>query len=244
MRRPLRRAERALRAAAAKEPIAPRRASSAGAKKAPVPPAENAGPRIADGTIAVSPPLPASSPPATLQPLNGRPPPQRRALPVRGAREGEGKREGGPGRRAAPRVDLDPLDAAGRVNSRPITSPELAAALAPLARLLARLMRAELAAAGEADPDPWVPHPRWPFGGRKTNLRIACSGALAACHVGRLYLARRSEIDRYVQAHAVLRPAPEPPANDVDDMDAAVAAVLAEVGHELVPSPPPRRRTR
>src|SRR5262249_1006037 len=80
-------------------------------------------------------------------------------------------------------------------------------ALAPVLRSLVRSsVRAELQAAGEADP--WIPHPRWPCVSRRAACALARSGDLQGVRRvgqgrGALYLVRRSVLDAWIEAHPV-----------------------------------------
>lgn len=78
-----------------------------------------------------------------------------------------------------------------------------------LARELAAYIQAEVrrqvqAARVDDDPDPWVPHTKWPCASRRAACSLARSGALEGVrHVGRgrgaLYLVRRSVLDAWVE---------------------------------------------
>jgi hypothetical protein len=119
------------------------------------------------------------------------------------------------------------------------TAVALAAALREFVRVE---LRAALAANEGDDGDPWIDHRGWPFGSRRANLKIARSGGLDVRRSGRLYLARRSEIDRFVDALRVECPAPAPAAANAAT-SSGVDEVLADLGLERVPrAQPPRRR--
>jgi hypothetical protein len=110
-------------------------------------------------------------------------------------------------------------------------------ALAALARLLAPLVGAELAKrSGTPEADPWEPIGAYlKIKGRAGN-ELGRSGRLATARkVGRVWLARRSDLDAYVEALASQRERrlPIAPAAN-DDATPTADEVLASVGFARV----------
>lgn len=107
-----------------------------------------------------------------------------------------------------------------------------------LARELARYIRDEVqravrAARADDDPDPWIPHTRWPCASRRAACALARSGALEGVrHVGSgrgaLYLVRRSALEAWIEReHA--RTA-EPPTDDPYERELAKRGWVAGAG--------------
>jgi hypothetical protein len=96
-----------------------------------------------------------------------------------------------------------------------------------IAELIRGIVREELRAAQDDDAgDPWVDQNESPLG-RREHCRLARDGAFPARKVGKRWLARRSALDAFIEAHPTAK-ADGAPANDT------AASVLAEVGIELV----------
>jgi hypothetical protein len=117
------------------------------------------------------------------------------------------------------------------------TGKAAADALAALARLLAPLVGAELAKrSGAPEADPWEPIGAYlKIKGRAGN-ELGRSGKLTTARkVGRVWLARRSDLDAYVEASAAARERRLPIAPAAND-DAAPTAedVLASIGFARV----------
>ena len=113
-----------------------------------------------------------------------------------------------------------------------------------LVKLVLSVVRAEQP---DEDAAGWVPHTAWPFGTRRRNAEIAKSGAIEGVRQigqgkGRLYLARRSALEAYIDANTAPIEPRDVPANDQDDPDDP-AELLAAMGFEPAPSSAPRRRT-
>lgn len=121
----------------------------------------------------------------------------------------------------------------------------IAAALRPLARLLAPFVAAELAsAAGEE----WIDQETSPLGRRK-HRELAKRGAFPAHKDGRRWRARRADVDAFIEAQRPGARLEGPPAihdaaDDAAAHDAAVRAELAGAGLALAPrtSHPERRK--
>jgi hypothetical protein len=118
-------------------------------------------------------------------------------------------------------------------------------ALAPVLRMLVQnTVREELHAAGE--PDPWIPHPRWPCASRRAACTLARSGELEGVYRvgqgrGALYLVRRSVLDAWIEAHSL--DAPDKPGLDDYEQEMAKRSLhpgLAPASH----LPRPRSRDR
>jgi len=121
----------------------------------------------------------------------------------------------------------------------------IAAALRPLARLLAPLVAAELASAAGED---WIDQETSPLGRRK-HRELAKRGAFPAHKDGRRWRARRADVDAFIEAQrpGAAREGPTANHDTADDAaahDAAVRAELAGAGLALAPgtTPPARRR--
>jgi Helix-turn-helix domain len=73
---------------------------------------------------------------------------------------------------------------------------------------------------GAPDPDPWVPHTRWPWPRRKAR-ELAAAGAIpGARKVGKDWMVRRSVLDAFIEGHPVASaPSPAPTAAETDDVD-------------------------
>jgi hypothetical protein len=148
---------------------------------------------------------------------------------------------------------------------------ELIAALLPLVRLLAPLVREELARPEATAGDPWVDQKASPLG-RREHCRACASGAIKGAQlVKRRWLARRSAIDAFIEAHgappaastrassataprstssSTASPASStpvqaspPPANDVDDDEPTPAEVDAVLKRAGLEHTPRRGRT-
>ena len=124
------------------------------------------------------------------------------------------------------------------------TEATIAAALLPLARLLAPFVAAELAG---SDGEDWIDQHASPLG-RRRHCELARSDAFPARRVGRRWLARRADVDAYIEAQRTgaaldVRPANDRDALDEDD-DPGVRAVMAEHGIELKPLPTLARKAR
>lgn len=74
-----------------------------------------------------------------------------------------------------------------------------------LEALIREIVREELS---KSTVDEWVPHTRWPVQSARVACALARSGEIDARRAGRLWLARRSEIDRWVESHRAKSPAP------------------------------------
>lgn len=117
-----------------------------------------------------------------------------------------------------------------------------------LARLLAPFVAAELR---RIPSDDWVDQTTSPLD-RKRHCKLAKAQAFPAHKEGRRWLARRSDIDAYIEACGsdstpAARPLAIPatrPANDAHEGDPSVEAALAEVGLELAPMPARPRKGR
>lgn len=115
-----------------------------------------------------------------------------------------------------------------------IMSDATIAALRPLARLLAPLIREELSADAREE---WIDQTCSPLG-RRRHRELARRGAFPAFLDGRRWRARRADVDAYIQAQRPGAPLDTRQANDhatAEDDDHDVQAVLAEVGLELSP---------
>jgi hypothetical protein len=110
-----------------------------------------------------------------------------------------------------------------RQQMKQLASSELTTALLTalplLARFLAPMVREELQAT--TDVDPWVPHPRWQL----PNPTRHASKIDDARKVGRVWLCRRSALDKYIEAQP--RRATPTPANDAEpsELQKRVAAL-------------------
>lgn len=91
-------------------------------------------------------------------------------------------------------------------------STRLAAAIAEVVR---EVVREEIAAVAKADPDEWIPHTKWPVTSRRVACELARRGEIPAKRAGKLWLARRRDLDAFVlrQIDAVVS---KPPAEVVD----------------------------
>jgi hypothetical protein len=123
--------------------------------------------------------------------------------------------------------------------------PTLATALAPIVALLAPLLRAELARApageqgGEtSEAGAWVDQKTSPLG-RRAHCRACRTGAVNGARlVGRRWLARRADVDAYIEAHGGAPSGPNdgPAIDDAGEVtEAEIAEELASVGHTLAP---------
>ncbi|MEZ4297393.1 MAG: helix-turn-helix domain-containing protein [Polyangiaceae bacterium] len=119
---------------------------------------------------------------------------------------------------------------------------QIAAALMPLARILAPLVAEELRGAPAEE---WIPHVASPLGARRTR-ELARSGAFpGAQKVGRKWLVPRVELNAFIARAGSAPPATvEPRAHGTEDDDPEVRAVLAEAGLELTPKPSRSRARR
>lgn len=98
-----------------------------------------------------------------------------------------------------------------------------------LARELAAYIRAEVeravrAARADDDPDPWIPHTRWPCASRRAACALARSGAVEGVRRvgsgrGALYLVRRSALDAWIEREHAR--AAEPSADDAYERELA-----------------------
>lgn len=66
-----------------------------------------------------------------------------------------------------------------------------------LEAMIARIVDERLAA---READDWVPHTKWPVQSVRVACALARAGEIDAHRAGRLWLARRSEIDRWVRS--------------------------------------------
>lgn len=93
-------------------------------------------------------------------------------------------------------------------------STAIEALIREIVPLLRGIVREELAA---LTPDEWIPHTKWPVQSARVACQLARSGQIQAHPHGKLWLARRSEIDRWVQSSAPsIPPARTKPSNDYD----------------------------
>lgn len=135
----------------------------------------------------------------------------------------------------------------GSPGVRAYVHPELAAALTPLLRFLAPLLRAEMArtAEDEQGAGEWLDQARSPLG-RRAHCRACRTGAVKGARlVNRRWLARRADLDAFIHEHGRGPGAPSrEPANDTredenepDDApsDAEIEAELRSVGHTRAP---------
>lgn len=83
------------------------------------------------------------------------------------------------------------------------------------------VVKEELAALHRADPDEWVPHTAWPVKSRRVACELARAAKIPAKRSGKLWLARRRDIDAYIAAQP--EAAAKPAANDaIDDLAGAM----------------------
>jgi hypothetical protein len=112
-----------------------------------------------------------------------------------------------------------------------LVDPNLATALATLARVFAPFVAAELreATSGQ-DAEPWLDQTCSPLG-RRLHCALARSGALPARKMGRRWLVRRTDIDAYILKHGrAAEPAAPSTETDGDIDQAEVRALLAKCG--------------
>jgi hypothetical protein len=88
--------------------------------------------------------------------------------------------------------------------SRSELQTKIAAALDDVIR---EIVRDELEASRSApDPEEWLPHTRWPVKSARVACQLARSGAIPARRAGKLWLARRRDLDAWVSAQPAARP--------------------------------------
>lgn len=127
--------------------------------------------------------------------------------------------------------------ASGDVYSPDAIGRALRALLVLLAPLLAPMVARELRGrTTEDDADPWVDQACSPLG-RRAHCRACAAGKIeGARKVGKRWLARRSALDAYVQAHGRAPRVEDAPASGVRERDtdepteAEIAAELRAVG--------------
>lgn len=107
------------------------------------------------------------------------------------------------------------MSAAGNLEQK------LASALTQVVR---ELVREELFAMHKADPDEWIPHTEWPVKSRRVACELARAGSVKATRKGKLWLARRKDLDAWVAASKRDEPAqPKAKTDEPEDFATTMA---------------------
>lgn len=125
------------------------------------------------------------------------------------------------------------------MRTEPAEAP-LADLLRQVGRELDELIGRAVAAAGEnANRSDWI-EPRVTALGYRTCLRLIRTGQIPASRIGKRFLVRRSDVDRYIESRRVTPRRPvqrDEPSEDADDL---IAREL-EAGRLRIVRPPPDR---
>lgn len=93
--------------------------------------------------------------------------------------------------------------------------------VAALSLVVREAVRKELETLHRSDPDEWIPHTRWPVKSRRVACELARSGRLAARRKGKLWLARRRDLDAWVASMDAESECA--PMNAIDELATAMA---------------------